>query len=344
MHGSVVRDCTLICRQTLWDLLQHWSCHSLPRKSKSQDFSKLENPLSNGGVSFKSHTTFLLPSVVNLEFSHFWWPLTMDLVLSAKRPEGSASSGHACLWLKQECFSCSRISPSSKRHLTALFCGVFAMATTCCSFLALYCSGSSLMLGTALRGVWAPEKHRHPEGPGCAGLTSGSRRANIVPWQPRRPSNWTVECITHFVAHWSKKDFSPPVHGGKALVNFHLESIRLFRAPQSKKGVQGALKHPEEGSRANSGSGRHILWGESEDTGVVQFGEHKAKRQSHCSLQLSRKESRDGSAGLFTLVTDDRTCVGMAQNCTRRCSDSSDTVNRLVMKHPRTQIGVLERR
>ena len=32
------------------------------------------------------------------------------------------------------------------------------------------------------------------------------------------------------------------------------------------------------------------------------------------------RESREGGAGLFSLVSDDRTCAGMAQNCTRRCS------------------------
>ena len=228
MHGSVVRDCTLICRQTLWDLLQHWSCHSLPRKSNSQDFSKLENPLSNGGVSFKSHTTFLLPSVVNLEFSHFWWPLTMDLVLSAKCPEGCASSGHACLWLKQECFSCSRISPSSKRHLTALFCGVFAMATTCCSFLALYCSGSSLMLGTALRGVWAPEKHRHPEGPGCAGWHQAQEELRLCPGSKEVQVNFQAYKTLHNYL-FKKRPLLIIV-----LLCPQMECISSFRAPKHK--------------------------------------------------------------------------------------------------------------
>ena len=32
------------------------------------------------------------------------------------------------------------------------------------------------------------------------------------------------------------------------------------------------------------------------------------------------RESREGGAGLLSLVSDDRTCAGMAQNCTRRCS------------------------
>ena len=32
------------------------------------------------------------------------------------------------------------------------------------------------------------------------------------------------------------------------------------------------------------------------------------------------RESREGGAGLLTLVSADRTCAGMAQNCTRRCS------------------------
>ena len=32
------------------------------------------------------------------------------------------------------------------------------------------------------------------------------------------------------------------------------------------------------------------------------------------------RESREGGAGLPSLVPDDRTCAAMAQNCTRRCS------------------------
>ena len=32
------------------------------------------------------------------------------------------------------------------------------------------------------------------------------------------------------------------------------------------------------------------------------------------------RERTEGGAGLFSLLSDDRICGGMAQNCTRRCS------------------------
>ena len=38
------------------------------------------------------------------------------------------------------------------------------------------------------------------------------------------------------------------------------------------------------------------------------------------------RERREGGAGLFSLVSDDRTCGGMAQNCTRRCSGQKAVV------------------
>lgn len=64
-------------------------------------------------------------------------------------------------------------------------------------------------------------------------------------------------------------------------------------------------------------AGRHVLQGEAEDTWVVQSGEEEAKKQPHCSLQLPGEGSAEGGAGLFSLVTSERTCIGMAQSCTR---------------------------
>jgi len=79
-------------------------------------------PYQKRGVSFKPHTIFLYPTVIAFKFCHFWWAPSMDLVLSPQCPWCCASSETACLWLKQESFPCSRISPSSSlNHPDCLF-------------------------------------------------------------------------------------------------------------------------------------------------------------------------------------------------------------------------------
>ena len=44
-----------------------------------------------------------------------------------------------------------------------------------------------------------------------------------------------------------------------------------------------------EGQQSSEGSGAQVLWGEAEETGIVQTGEEEAQGRLHCSPQPSGK-------------------------------------------------------
>jgi len=44
-----------------------------------------------------------------------------------------------------------------------------------------------------------------------------------------------------------------------------------------------------EGEQSCEGSGAQVLWGASEETGMVQSVEEEAQRRHYCSIQLSER-------------------------------------------------------
>lgn len=85
---------------------------------------------------------------------------------------------------------------------------------------------------------------------------------------------------------------------------------------QSKISDTPTIYSPKAGKRAR----RHMLWGKAEDTWVVYTGEKEAKRQPHCSLQITEEGNCRGKC--WSLLTGNQwQDTEMVQNCTRIGSD-----------------------
>jgi len=63
---------------------------------------------------------------------------------------------------------------------------------------------------------------------------------------------------------------------------------------------------PEEGHKDGQRSGAPLLCGQAEQAGLVQPGEEKALRRSHCSLPVLKGTYHQEKDQLFTQVDSDR--------------------------------------
>jgi len=167
-------------------------------------------PYQKGGVSFKTHWPFLLPIDVRFVFSHFRWAPSMDLVFSPQCPWGCVSSEMACVGLKQECFPCSRISPSSNlNHPDCLSMAFLPWPPPAVPSLLCVVQAPVLDWGQP----WSAAEHLRStdirKGSGCAGWHQAQQEPTLCPGSQEIHLN----SRRHYALHSQqvKKDYSSTI-------------------------------------------------------------------------------------------------------------------------------------